>query len=45
MKTIFLIRLFVRFSRIKLKKTKGSLKLYLGDNFPAFYASGKTFSF
>ena len=41
MKKVFLVRLFSRFSRIKLKRLKNSLKPYLGDNFPAIYIFGE----
>ncbi|MGD0336046.1 MAG: hypothetical protein ABSB18_02970 [Candidatus Omnitrophota bacterium] len=34
MKLIFFSRLLIRFSRIKIKRTKNMLTEFLGDNYP-----------
>ena len=34
MKLIFFSRLLIRFSRIKIKKTKSTVREFLGDNYP-----------
>jgi len=45
MKLKFLSTLIIRFSRIKLKKTKKSLEKFLGDNYPVFNQQGRNLLF